>query len=299
MAWQGGRHGPEDFKKVGNKIRRFTIEDIPDEMTRRGWFVGAALMQRWFRNNRSVMSPLVKAAKVDARSLKLHEVDEKIVTMAWAMKFQRVIDGMNSLRANWSSAEAKKHLIDLLIKSNKPAPVVNKDGKKIIPQWRFGSLPLPVRDIEETCQVNYFKIGSWHDPLDDFSAALFRCTLKIAVTGIVEHLDDQGNIRIKIDERGFYIRDTYDFNDDGYISQPLGVWGYHWMSRAIPLASLPISTKKKYDVMDLEFPGEAYRVTNESFQEYRKKYAKGGDFVIYTDVYREKLSSPIVLELKL
>ncbi len=274
----------------------FVLEDIPDEMRRRGWFVGRELMLRWFRESRYEMTEDEKKGKDDPRSLASSKIDEKIVTMAWAMKYQRVRDAMNKLRENWANVEGKKHLFKLLKERN----------SNVAQCWRFGDLSQPGKVLDKTCQINYFLIGNFYDPLDDFSAALFRCSLKIAVTGIVDYFDSNKSARIAIDEYGFYIRDTYDFNDDKFdlISQDLGRWGRGYVNRAILLlaSEIPIIKKnelKKNSIHNKKLDSGPYRVTNESFRTYRAKYAKGGDFVIFSDVYREKLASPLILEYKL
>jgi hypothetical protein len=79
---------------------------------------------------------------------------------------------------------------------------------------------------------------------------------------------------VYINEVGVYAMDSYDFNDgpDSWISQPLGIWDV------------------KAGEARLRPPGEY--VNNKTFQEFRSKTGRGGDFMIYSDVKVVKLPSP-------
>lgn len=91
--------------------------------------------------------------------------------------------------------------------------------------WRFGDLAQPAKMLDKTCQVNYLGLGQLSDPLDDFYGAMGEATLKVAVSGLVTP-KGPGKAAMAIDELGFYLRDSYDFNDgkNFFLSQPLGFW---------------------------------------------------------------------------
>ncbi|WP_264080700.1 DUF6402 family protein [Paracidovorax avenae] len=72
--------------------------------------------------------------------------------------------------------------------------------------------------------MNVLQVGRLSDPVDDFYGAMGEATLKVAVSGWVTPRG-HGKVVIAIDELAFYLRDSYDFNDDSLLSQPLGFWG--------------------------------------------------------------------------
>ncbi|MBI3897430.1 MAG: hypothetical protein HY308_03930 [Gammaproteobacteria bacterium] len=272
-------------EEKSEKVRLFRITDIPDVMEKRlGWTVGAKLMRRWFANPSFAMSRDVKKNDVDARSLSAFQIDERIVTMEWALRFSRVSGAYLQLLNGWRTPAGLALLRDRIDRSPK-----GKIG------WRFGDLSQPGKALDQTCQVNFMELGNLSDPLDDFFGGIARASLKIAVSGVVTPLK-LGRYSIAVDEVGLYLRDTYDFNDDSYdlISQPLGYWGFQGVQRGVKLR-WDIEIDEVYANKDDVPADRVYAVQNEDFRHYRNKYGKGGDFVIYSDVRRVRLPVPIVL----
>ncbi|MBI3898436.1 MAG: hypothetical protein HY308_09090 [Gammaproteobacteria bacterium] len=73
------------------KVRLFRITDIPDVMDRRlGWTVAARVMRRWFAHPAYTMTDRVKLGREDSRNLSSFQLDERLVTMRWALRFSRV-----------------------------------------------------------------------------------------------------------------------------------------------------------------------------------------------------------------
>ncbi len=143
--------------------------------------------------------------------------------MAWALGFARVRAAMATLQAQWASPAGLSVLRDRVDRQGMGRP-----GQP----WRFGSLGQPAKAVDESCQVNILTVGRLSDPLDDFYGAMGEATLKVAVSGIVTSTG-AGKTTIRIDELGFYLRDSYDFNDGdrAFLSQPLGFWGFGGVSR--------------------------------------------------------------------
>lgn len=84
-------------------------------------------------------------------------------------------------------------------------------------------------ELDKTSQFNFIKIGStlWEkatDTLDDVYGALGSFIIKIAFTELNVTKDTDGFMRLEIKELGLYVRDTYEFMNDGD-DQPLGYWG--------------------------------------------------------------------------
>ena len=149
--------------------------------------------------------------------------------------------------------------------------------------------------LDKTCQVNIQKLGQLSDPMDDFYGAMGNSLLKVAVSGIVVQ-KGAGRATIEIDELGFYLRDTYDFNDDSFISQPLGFWSFNGVERSLRLPiDVPIAEQWVRDDAT-KVRSQAFLVQNKHFREWRVQNGRGGDFMIVSDVRRVRLPRPIKLE---
>lgn len=277
-------------KKLPPKVRLFQLDDIPGVMrSRLGWPVAAALMERWFRGAGFEMPDLMKQGRGNYRLSRLIPayLDESTVTMAWALGFARVRSAVARLQAQWASpagkAELRLHL--------------KKQGDiQIQPCWRFGNLALPAKILDESCQVNFCSLGSLTDPLDDFYGAMGEATLKVAVSGMVTK-KGPGLFSIDIDELGFYLRDSYDFNDheNAFLSQPLGFWGHQGVQRFDVSAPIAVSRQEIEENQD-RAPGRTYFVQNNDFRRWRALRGRGGDFLVLSDVYRMRLPFPIKME---
>ncbi|MCK8315031.1 DUF6402 family protein [Erwinia amylovora] len=117
-----------------------------------------------------------------------------------------------------------------------PGQVLMKfvDKLEIMENGEFKSCYLNFSDLtaielEKKSQFNYIKIGStlWEkatDDLDDVYGALDSFIIKVAFTDLDVNRDSSGFVRLEIKELGLYVRDTYDFINDGD-DQLLGYWG--------------------------------------------------------------------------
>jgi hypothetical protein len=124
-------------------------------------------------------------------------------------------------------------------------------------------------------------------PLDDLYGALGSYLMRVAGAGYVEPIkDDKGKVikhRVHLQKVGIFIRDTYDFNGD----QPLGQWNFNDVKRIGFFNDNVMINQSCHEVdkKDAKKETETYfEVNNTDFDAYRKKFGKGGDFVIYSDV---------------
>ncbi|GKT22185.1 DUF6402 family protein [Acidovorax sp. SUPP3334] len=277
-------------KKLPPKVRLFQLDDIPGVMrSRMGWPVAAALMERWFRGAAFEMPDAMKLGDAPHQTFTLNSVqlDDSTVSMAWAMGFARVRSAIAKLQAQWASPAGLSLLKDR----------VNKQGMGCPRQpWRFGLLGQSAKAVDKSCQVNILKVGRLSDPLDDFYGAMGEATLKVAVSGIVTS-KGAGKTAILIDELGFYLRDSYDFNDGDqpFLSQPLGFWGYGGVSR-IDLGERVSISEQWANETEAKARGHAYWVQNQDFRRWRGMHGRGGDFIVLSDVHRVGLPFPISLE---
>ncbi|SFE08939.1 DUF6402 family protein [Paracidovorax konjaci] len=275
-------------KKLPPKTRRFQLDDIPGVMrSRLGWPVAAALMDRWFRGAGFAITLPIKHSlpPKQLHRLPASQLDENTVTMQWALGFARVQAAVSRLQAQWNSPAGIAQLQER----------VKQQGLGQIRSWRFGNLNQPAKVLNATCQVNFLDVGRFGDPMDDFYGAMGEATLKIAVSGIVTS-KGRGNVAIAIDELAFYLRDAYDFNDDSFLSQPLGFWGPRGVRRT-PRSALDIPIDAQWMYADaIEASHQSYLVQNQHFRQWRALHGRGGDFMVVSDVHRIRLPFPIQLE---
>lgn len=266
----------------------FQLRDIPKVMhTRLAWPVAARLMERWFNGSPFKISTPMKASEAPYRLSKLPaaHLDETTITMKWALGFERVKKAQDTLKNKWSSdagiAQLKRRLKN---QEN------SHSGQKT---WRFGDLSQPAKILEDTCQVNFLVFGKMTDPMDDFYGAMGESQLNIAASGMVTP-QKNGQISLAIDELGFYLRDSYDFNDSGsLISQPLGCWGFQGVDCSGGARPGINIIQETANVPPDEAQKRKYIVQNKHFLEWRDKNGRGGDFMVLSDVNRIRLATPI------
>jgi hypothetical protein len=263
----------------------FAITDIPKAMRGNNWAVAARLMERWFSAKAYAMSSLVKDGSISPLTLDKSLIDTNIVTMSWALKFDRVSAASAQLTKTWATPNGLKRLYEL----------VRAQGiTRLNTKWAFGDPLQATYYLDKTCQVNFVTFGNQlKDPLDDLFGAIGKGTLKIAVFGQVDSSAKDAKHVLTIEKIGLYIRDAYDFNDDSSISQPLGYWGFSGVeSFKLMARDVPLKTEFEAETSE-ELNAKRYRVTNASFQNFRKETSKGGDFLIYSDLHLIKLDKPI------
>ncbi len=274
--------------KLPPKVRRFRLDDIPGVMrSRLGWPVAAALMERWFRGAAFEITLPIKLSTPPKQlhQLPVSQLDEHTVTMQWALGFARVQAAVSLLQAQWNSPAGIQRL-----QTHVTRQAIGQHGT-----WRFGDLNQPAKVLDHTCQVNRLKVGRFGNPMDDFYGAMGEATLKIAVSGTVT-ASRPGKTAIAIDELAFYLRDSYDFNDDSFLSQPLGFWGPGGLERtSLSALDIPIDDQWMYAEAD-GADRQSYLVQNRHFRQWRALHGRGGDFMIVSNVHRVRLPFLIRLE---
>jgi hypothetical protein len=154
------------------------------------------------------------------------------------------------------------------------------------------------------CQMNFKAFGGLSDTLDDFFGAINKATMKVAVVGEASYSYEKKCDVFKVERLGFYIRDTYDFNEDGEGLKAwlndlagLGVWS---KDRTLSKADTAIyrvnydAVKNKIGTIPMRvaaalllaarYPGFV-PVDNGDFRKYQDKINKGGDYFVFSDVY--------------
>ncbi|MBB3211471.1 hypothetical protein FHW67_000719 [Herbaspirillum sp. Sphag1AN] len=276
------------------------LDDLPGAMEKMGWGVSAQMMRHWFSikpawsmpeswRGGKYPNPPPLGMSIDYTKLPASQVNDSIIKMDWAMRYQQVREAMAYLKKHWNSPDGVDELRTKLF----------RHGWERGQSFALGSKRMSAYQLDYICQMNMWPFGSIWDTLDDFYGAIFRATLKVAVVGNAYrklHGADQGKDFFKIDALGFYIRDTYDFNanwfEDGFMG--LGVWSKErCLSKAemaefkVHSASGPASLIKRH----LRFP-HFVQVQNRDFRRWQLAHNAGGDFFVFSDVVWEPYYGP-------
>ena len=277
----------EDKRGVRVEVDVLYLDDIPKAMDNMGWTVSAQLMRRWFATKPSWEMPEDWRVKPPLTYLDLpaSQVDEKLVKMAWAMKFPQVSSAMAKLKQTWNSPAGVELLgRRLQHKGWKPGQSIN-----------LGSKNMSTQQLDTESQVNRVKLGDTEEVLNDFFGAIFKAALKVAVIG--KAYSKGGKSWCDIEYLGFYIRDTYDFNagwlEDAFMG--LGVWS---KKRVLSKAEMidframsghPIGLAARA----LKYPGFV-QLSNYDFRAWQKTRNEGGDFFVFSDVFWDNYNGPSI-----
>lgn len=287
-------------------LKVFAITDIPNTMDGLHWGQGARLMRKWFSNPAYEMPMAVKVGEVSATSLTPQQllmdlpfdwlltasnrvkgpIDEMISSLQNVEEFNGFIG-----RKRTPLTQLSRGLVIFMTRLNRIGHI-DMAGKTLRNAYEDFSTLTAVQ-LEETSQFNFLSIGSslWEkatDDLDDVYGALGSFAIKVAATKFHTRTNDNGWPAIHIEEVGLYVRDTYDFLNNGE-NQLLGYWNEANVIRPGPIDYL---TEPDYiEISDKRF----FKVTNDSFAQYRRRHKKGGDFVVFSTVKRYPVSIRIHL----
>jgi len=288
--------------------RQFKITDIPDAMDKIGWPVSAALMRHWFAGKPwdTPNGGMTREVKTHQLPTPAQYVEETIVKMSWVVSYPRAQEVAKVLEANWNNmsaqAEIKRHVAAF---SAGKAP---------------GYYPLRFNGVASKAEafgysnsrvVEFNQEGD--DDLNDLRGALANFNMRVVAEGDVV-IDAQG-IRLVADTIGFYAEDSYDFEDNTLISQPLGFWNFDGIAPSVGEALSKNGTITQQErVLGYQSPfqddatsnqtfrqleqGRYYLIQNSSFQKYRDRHKAGGDFTVYSDILYKKLTAPVVIVIK-
>lgn len=138
-------------------------------------------------------------------------------------------------------------------------------------------------NLDSTAQVNFKSIGSKLDTINTWYGAMGNSTLKVCVRGKKKKID--GRNAFIVESLGFYLKDTYDFVDEGIKPEPLGIWSKDRIldkkESAIYIYSY---TQGLFGWLARHYSGFV-PVFNSDFRRWREKHGSGGDYIILCDVY--------------
>jgi hypothetical protein len=259
-------------KKVS--VDFFHIDMIPDAMDKMKWPVAAKLMRHWFNTKPALAFTVeTKDQYLQGNALDIPDaiVSSDIVKMSWAIQFEQVINGIKHLSEAWDSPKGREQLKKKLSQKG--------DYKKNNVSIGYSN---DIRELEDTAQVNMTIIGSKTDTVNEWYGAIGNANLKVCVRGHVENLKEE--TFFNVESVGYYLKDTYDFIDDGY-PEPLGIWSKdRILSKAESSIYISSYLSELWGRLARQFSGFV-PVFNADFRKWQEKHNSGGDFIVFSDVY--------------
>lgn len=265
-------------------VEKLALSRLPGAMRNMGWGTAAALMQRWFDSPAWEMPGSWKTLQTQPSpmSIPTAQCDQRIVTMDWAMKFERCRRAVEVAESRLTTPNGLEQLRERL----------KTAGWKGDATFNLGYEGMSAVEMDSTSQVNFAPLGETWDVLDDMYGALGRALVKVGVVGVAVKDENPVTKRTRflfhVKGLGFYIRDQYDFNGLQY----LGVWTEE---RVLTKAETAFSLTPQGQVIIRLRNGRFAAITNSDFRDYRKATGRGGDFVAYSDVMWRKTSQVIDL----
>lgn len=267
-------------------VEKLALSRLPGAMRNMGWGTAAALMQRWFDSPAWEMPGSWKTLQTQPSPMSIPDAqcDQRIVTMDWAMKFERCRRAVEVAESRLDTPKAvarlKQRLKDVRWQGDIP--------------FGLGFRGMSAVQMDANSQVNFAELGDAWDDLDDMYGALGTATVKVGVVGNVfkdtNATTGVARVLLHITHLGFYLRDQYDFNGLQY----LGTWTE---DRVLTKIETAFSMTHQGHIILRMKSGPFAVVTNADFRAYREETGKGGDFLIYSDVLWRKTDQIIDLGL--
>jgi len=271
------------------ELQPIRISYIPKVMRKIGWKKSAQMMDRWLNSPGWKCPDTWKEGSELPQGLYIPDqhCDDSIITMTWLMQYPSAVSSMRTLMAKACSPAAMKitaHRLKALGWSGSGAYTFSRRNL-------IGRPSMSARELEQKYQNNFELVGGnfvthMFDTLDDIYGALGTYSLKVAVIGTAfQHTD--GKRYLEAQWAGIYVKDFYDFNNNGAWDQPLGYWTDEGILRRADSAISTIAGQKIYFKKRIR---KVSAVHNSDFLKYREATGKGGDFVVFSDVNWEKIS---------
>lgn len=255
------------------KLRIHAVIFIWEIMEHMGWNIGAKTQHKWFTT-----PPCNKPYQYFdiANIIKFDDV----------LKYPTIKEFYNKLIEDkvWFTFEAQKQLVNeirkMLIAGHASLP------NNIIKESHFGNfedkLIMSFFSKKRILQIDeyYIQYRGYIQPnllnvifssnragiVNELYASLGDFRIRMAVMGSIEFVNSE-YYKINIKKVAFYIIDSFDFADNNFFSQPLGLWD--------------IVNKKI--VLDINIRNAHY-ITNSDYNNYRKDTNVGRDYIIYSDI---------------
>lgn len=214
-----------------------SLAAVPKIMRANGWGQGATLLERWFAG-----PPMAKPAYALP--------DLTTIKMDWVLSFSRaksVFDDMVQTKV-WANDAARP-------------VVVQRVREQDLVDKCFDFSKMDLVNFHRV-HVNTRAVNGYPAPFDGLTAALGNFSLYVSPV-VGEVAVDGGRLSITINQVGFQVVDSFDFEGDQY----LGSWDEN--SNRVYSGSTKLGGVPVY---------------NESFRDWRSSNGKGADFLLFSDI---------------
>lgn len=275
------------------RVKQFKLTDIPGVMDGLQWKTAARLMRFWFAGEQYIKNSTQGPPRVfddldiETLSASANRLESALQDIQESLAAVQEFDGFVGRTKNWPD-ELSPGLIVLMARLELLGAL--SFDKKTLKDQVFDYSGRKAAELDKLTQFNRVKLGSTmleqaSDPLDDLYGSFGAFTVNMAAIDMKTHSQHLlGYPAIEISTVGLYLHDSYDFVNDGAKDQRLGLWS----ERGV--------LKRWWDSDYVDDEGTRYfRVSNNSFNKYRAKWKRGGDFMVYSTI--RKISVDIMIHL--
>lgn len=265
------------------------LTDIPKSMRAMGWKKSAKMMERWLTSpGWKIPDSWKDGTKLpDGLFIPDQHCDDSIITMSWLMQYSSAVSAIRELLSKSCSPAAMNVTAQRLKALGWNGTGSYNFGRRNL----IGRPSMTARELEQKYQNNFQSVGGnfvshMFDTLDDVYGALGTYSLKVAVIGRAYQYPN-GKRYLEAQWAGIYVKDFYDFNNDGRWDQPLGLWTEAGILTRSQSGMSVINGMNVYTGKRIKKVSAVY---NSDFLRYREATRKGGDFVVFSDVYWTRVS---------
>ena len=272
------------------QITPMNVSDLPKAMRKIGWKKSAMMMERWLRLPAWECPDSWKEGPGLPQELFIPDqhLDDEIITMSWLRNYPAAVSAIDGLIAKCCSPAAMGVTAKRLKRLGWSGFGSYIFGRKNI----IGRPNMSARELEQYYQNNFVTVGGnalnhvFSDTLDDIYGSLGTYNLKCAVLGRAYEYD-AGKRYLEAQWVGVYVKDFYDFNNNNGYDQVLGLWSDNGI---VNRKSATMAVIQDMNIYTGKTPHKVSLFHNSDFLKYRAKSNKGGDFVVFSDVYWQRIS---------
>lgn len=286
-----------------------TIDEIPCIMKNKlGWNLASRLMYHWFSDNgkhskkeneyyyedenctitdRRYIIPLNKVKELsDERASEINSFEREVKNESvFNDKLKdNLLGNLKNTYDSFSSYKDEENILETGGEFNHISSEISAAGEgwkeykqeEVCSEWED-------KDSIHEC-MHWIKgkaIESDKTDSDEFTGAFEKAGIRLVVKGLVDVRKYNGQTisRVTVNGGGVYFKDSYDFQDDKKISQPLGCWGKTW----------------PYLVPNLDWVAPGLKISylclsNKSFRNLDESDNNHHDFRIFTDPEKNSFS---------
>ncbi|MCZ2496547.1 hypothetical protein GN316_07240 [Xylophilus sp. Kf1] len=298
--------------KAVEREKPFDIQDMPGMIRKLGMPKAAQMFDRWFEGE---LNYSLTNADANEEINHLGEpyspsmIDKDSISIDWVLNFPRAKQVRDKLIEHQTLTTVNATgILQKIFRRNTAAACLNTwewckgDIRTLHHEFQFQRLGVEGSWKQKLSQYSHRLVTSRGLP-DELTMILGSFNLNAAVSRAV--LRQEGRHQVaEVTHIYVYARDGFTFTDEpDDVSQYLG----HWNRNTIAIVPAQVATslfmnnewvdgpvyqdplRPNFDVL--------YPIKNSDFRQWQIKYARGGDYIIYTDRQPVRLAQPVRIEL--